>query len=47
MLSMLWALCEKHGVQMNDQMTERLAQLLPDTDVQKVAADLNTDLPDA
>ncbi len=45
MLSMIHALCEKQGVKMSEALTQRLAQLLAETDVQAVAADLDADLP--
>ena len=45
MLSMIHALCEKQGVKMNEALTQRVAQLLAETDVQAVAADLDADLP--
>jgi hypothetical protein len=38
-------LCEKKHIAMSDQWTRRLDQLLKDTDVQEVAANLEADLP--
>jgi uncharacterized membrane protein len=45
-LYLLRGLCEKQGVPMHGLM-ERLHQLLKDTDVHKVMADLDAGLPDA
>ncbi len=46
MLYLLRGLCEKHCVQIDDRLLERLSQLVQDTDVHKVAADLDADLPE-
>jgi uncharacterized membrane protein len=45
MLYMLRRLCDKKHITMSDQWTRRLDQLLKDTDVQEVAANLDADLP--
>ena len=45
MLYMLRRLCETEHVQLSDRWGRRLDQLLKDTDVQQVAANLDADLP--
>ena len=45
MLYMLRRLCETEHVQLSDRWGRRQDQLLKDTDVQQVAANLDADLP--
>jgi uncharacterized membrane protein len=45
MLRMLYALCQRHGVDI-DISSERVRGLLKETDVQKLASDLEQRLPD-